>query len=585
MPATLITIHPLDDPVNQPNEAEQAVAEALMKLGDGYVIRWGFYYSDKGGYVQGEGDFLVLGPDGNVLHIEVKGGRCEFDTMTGRWDTADGKSPIDQREKIWEQVLGMLKRQASVSDRSEPLVDRMVGLPDVKIPRTVPIYQNMPREGILDKGDLDDIANWWNDHFKRKFNDVADRRAVFLEVFASYLQPGVSKVVLSVAERQLERHTVARFELLDALGQNEQFLFRGGPGTGKTWFALEQAFRWARKDKRVLFLCYNLHLAEMLTDFIAAKKVSGIEVYSYEALAKRLYDLAGEKFPEVNHQDREAAERFYEIEMPKKLREIVELLGDEHRFDALVVDEAQDHDTRFHPEVGAPEDAPGWWELYAGVLKQGGDAPVALFYDKFQRHHARDVERFDIARLLKLFPGMVRVRLKQTLRYTRQILDFLRSIEHPEINELLLDMDSHASLPDGAEPTLIDAKTAGQEKKEVGALLRNWCQKDGCRTEEVLILYPTTACRPPWLDEEKLNGVPLAGVSREGGIRSSSVHKAKGLEAQAVILVGFPPMAKVLSESAPSGSAFTWFMGVSRARQMLGIIERTDLEVGDLKTQ
>jgi len=30
--------------------------------------------------------------------------------------------------------------------------------------------------------------------------------------------------------------------------------------------------------------------------------------------------------------------------------------------------------------------------------------------------------------------------------------------------------------------------------------------------------------------------------------------------------------------------AFTWFMGVSRARQMLAVIERTDLKAADLKT-
>jgi hypothetical protein len=460
----------------------------------------------------------------------------------------------------------------------------MVGLPEVEIPVLVSNYQNMPREGILDKTNLAGIGDWWNNHFIQKWKNVEERRAVFLEVFASFLQPGVSKVVLSLTERQLERHTVARFELLDALAQNEQFLFRGGPGTGKTWFALEQAFRWGLDGKRVLFLCFNLHLADMLRDLVATKKMQGIEVYSYEALAKRLYQLAGEVFPKVDDQNRETAKQFYEVEMPKKLREIVELLEDEHRFDALVVDEAQDHDTRFHPEVGAPEDAPGWWELYAGMLRQSSEAPVALFYDKFQRHHGRKKEQFDPTRLLGLFPGLVRVRLKRTMRYTRQILDFLRGIKHSEIEELLLDMDVFSSLPDGHEPFIAKVASIGQEKSQVGKWVGDWCKKGECRPEDVLILYPTSSCRPPWLNEEKINGLPLAGPDRVGGIRSSSVHKAKGLEAQAVILIGFPPMAEVLSESAPKGVAFTWFMGASRARQLLAIIERTDVELANLKT-
>jgi hypothetical protein len=78
MPATLISLHPTKDPDNPPNEAEARVAEALLKLGDGFVIRWGFYYSDETGAQQGEGDFLVLGPDGNVLHLEVKSGLVTF---------------------------------------------------------------------------------------------------------------------------------------------------------------------------------------------------------------------------------------------------------------------------------------------------------------------------------------------------------------------------------------------------------------------------------------------------------------------------------------------------------------------------
>lgn len=584
MSATLITIHPLEYPEFVPNAAEQAVAEAVMKLGDGYVIRWGFYYSDESGTMQGEGDFLVLGPDGNVLHIEVKGGRCEFDPRTGRWDTADGRSPLIQRDKIWEQVLGMLKRQAAVGRLTEPLVLRMVALPDVEIPQSISIYQNMPRAGILDKSDLAEIDKWWGKHLHQVWKNTEERRAVFLEVFAPHLKQGVSKVVLSLTERQLERHTAARFEILDALAQNSQFLFRGGPGTGKTWFALEQAFRWATEGKRVLFLCYNLHLAEMLTDFVAGKKTIGIEVYSYESLAKRLYELAGEVVPEVNDQNRDEAKRFYEVEMPAKLRVIVELLGDEHRFDALVVDEAQDHDTRFHPDVGAPDGVPGWWELYAELLKQGRNAPVALFYDKFQRHHGRQVEQFDPERLLDFFPKMTRVRLKRTMRYTLQLLDFLRGIKHAEVDELLLDMDVSSLLPEGPEPMVAKAGSPGQEKSQVGKWVGDWCKKGECRPEDVLILYPTSSCRPDWLDGEKLVGLPLAGEDRGGGVKSSSVHKAKGLEAQAVILIGFPPMEEILSEIAPKGAAFTWFMGASRARQLLGIIERTDVEVTNLRT-
>ena len=51
------------------DSTELIVAKRLALLSDEWVIRWGFYYdSDR------EGDFLILGPTGGVLVLEVKGG-------------------------------------------------------------------------------------------------------------------------------------------------------------------------------------------------------------------------------------------------------------------------------------------------------------------------------------------------------------------------------------------------------------------------------------------------------------------------------------------------------------------------------
>ena len=54
-----------------------------------------------------------------------------------------------------------------------------------------------------------------------------------------------------------------------------------------------------------------------------------------------------------------------------------------------------------------------------------------------------------------------------------------------------------------------------------------------------------------------------------GTIRHTSIHKAKGLDAQAVILIGLPPHRKVSSDY----DHYSWFMAVSRARQMLAVVE------------
>jgi ATP-dependent exoDNAse (exonuclease V) beta subunit len=62
----------------------------------------------------------------------------------------------------------------------------------------------------------------------------------------------------------------------------------------------------------------------------------------------------------------------------------------------------------------------------------------------------------------------------------------------------------------------------------------------------------------------------LIGIRDHGkGIRHCSIHKAKGLDSKAVILVGVgdpkdPEMAAY--------NKFTLFMGASRARQLLAIL-------------
>ena len=52
-------------------------------------------------------------------------------------------------------------------------------------------------------------------------------------------------------------------------------------------------------------------------------------------------------------------------------------------------------------------------------------------------------------------------------------------------------------------------------------------------------------------------------------IRQTSIHKAKGLDSKAVILIGMPPHKDLSSDY----DHYSWFMAVSRARQLLAIVE------------
>ena len=86
--------------------------------------------------------------------------------------------------------------------------------------------------------------------------------------------------------------------------------------------------------------------------------------------------------------------------VPSPMRDIVRDQQFAPRFDALVVDEAQDHDTCW-PGSEIDNSHSGWWEIYWKLLREGTNARMAIFYDRAQRPIFRQKERFEGTHVLK----------------------------------------------------------------------------------------------------------------------------------------------------------------------------------------
>lgn len=199
---------------------------------------------------------------------------------------------------------------------------------------------------------------------------------------------------------------------------------------------------------------------------------------------------------------------------------------------------------------------------------------MALFYDAAQRPGFRGADRFDadaVHRALRANP--VRIQLQKSVRYTRPILTFLKSLRTPALAELVSALQQRGSLPDGPD---VELSTVPREKalQTVSATAQRWIQAGLCRPADILIL--------------SLHGRPeksvLAGCTELGGIQVvdflqrqpgcmslSSVNKAKGLDSLAVIMVDFHPFADITQDSFQ----ISYFMGASRARQLLAIVHNT----------
>ena len=55
--------------------------------------------------MQREGDFLILGPAGGLLVLEVKSSLPRHFPETGRWEGAGGDDPFSQLNTEWQGVI------------------------------------------------------------------------------------------------------------------------------------------------------------------------------------------------------------------------------------------------------------------------------------------------------------------------------------------------------------------------------------------------------------------------------------------------------------------------------------------------
>ena len=568
--------------IHRPHEhchaSEIRVAEVLKDLDDRWTILWGYFYRDSSGNDR-EGDFLVLGPAGGLLVLEVKNTVPRWFSTTGQWEGESG-SPVDQLMSEWAAVRRMLKKAGSGM-----WVTKALCIPGEVASREMPTFQGISRPLLVLRNDLDAWLRTWLDLFGDKVSQpvLPPERDRMLAVFGASVQPTARRGFLDHTEQLFQRQLTSQFALLDQLRDNRQILVRGGTGTGKTWHALEQAFRYAREGdgRRVLFLVYNLALTAQLKRLVAMRHLdrSEVVVYGWEELFRELAQAGDELPAPAPGASTDEWRDYYEIRLPGHVRAIsrdAAARGKWPTFDALVVDEGQDHDTAWPDEAASPGDPAtgGWWDIYRILLREGREAPASIFFDPAQRPPFRAPERFDAGILASGWSQPAHVQLQPAVRYTRPLWSFLQAHRHPAINPMLEALGRGDHLPEGPVPETHAFTSPTEALALIEGIITRW-KKDGlCEPEEVLILHKQSDIARSALGERRvLLGRNLREVTETDvpadSIRHTSINKAKGLDARAVILLGLPPFA----DCEDDFTAYTWFMGASRARQLLAVVE------------
>jgi hypothetical protein len=572
----------LHRPPHASPSSEIRVAERLKSLEDSpyhWSVIWGYYYTDKAGTAR-EGDFLILGPAGGLLVLEVKSSLPRHFPETGRWEGAGDTDPMSQLLAEWKGVIRGIGAKGK-----PPFVKMAFGVPYVEAPADVENVQGVPRSWLVTGNDLEDWMGTWLRIFGERVRNTVnplEKRAV-LEAFGQGALPEEKRAFIDHTEQLFARQLTSRFTLLDQLSDNRQLLVRGGTGTGKTWHALEQAFRYAGKGEgqRVLFLTYNKALTAQLLRIVELKKLDRGEVIvrGWEELFSELCALPGKPLTlPPSGSPVETIRSFYEVELPAAVLAISRddvLRKTWPAFDALVVDEGQDHDTCWHTEIEIlPPESGGWWHIYQLLLTNGADAAASVFYDAAQRPPFRAAERFDPEILGAVWSQPAHLRLQPAVRYTRPLWQFFRDHSSPITAGMIEALGNGNHLPEGPDPEILQLPAEVDARDLVESIISRWKKSGLCRPEEVLILHAqSNIARSPLGDRRVIAGHNLRECTEEkdgpGTIRHTSIHKAKGLDSKAVILIGLPPHKDLSSDY----DHYSWFMAVSRARQLLAVVE------------
>ena len=227
-------------------------------------------------------------------------------------------------------------------------IGHAVMLPDIVDPTQL-LGPDRQRELVGVHEDLQNVARWHERVMKfwRQANDDAlglkGVRLIEDILCKSIDVRPVLRAAVDDAEQQRNRLTANQAKVFRIIGGRRRAVVSGGAGTGKTVLAVEKARALANAGLSVLLLCYNRPLADSLA--IGLKDELLIQAQSYHQLCDQRIRQAHQKGHDILKEAIEAYpgtsdQHRFDVQMPYALALSADVLDE--RFDALVVDEAQD---------------------------------------------------------------------------------------------------------------------------------------------------------------------------------------------------------------------------------------------------
>ena len=530
------------------SSAERRLYEGFLEqLADDYVVYhsvdWVLGSQTPGGPpIQGEADFLIAHPAGGLLVLEVKGGELTYDPATRRWTQA-GRSgrhfldedPFHQAKDEMQSLVDILSHQPGW-ERWRPSYGYGVAFPDgLYLEDAHPAAR---AAWAIDRDDLhrlaervQNIMRTWR-HEGRRFGTEgmeALERALGLRV--EIRTP--LKFQFDEEDRRIVELTDDQSYVLSYVTKRHRAAVVGPAGSGKTTLALQVAKRLAAGGNRTLLTCFNWRLGRYLRE--QAMGTAGLEVFHFHGLCRNVAEEAGLAIPaepKPKDEDEDEAKRYYEQVLPRLLDEGATRLGP--RYDAMVVDEAQD----FRPD---------WWPKLMALHTHSQDGYLFLFADSNQNIYGALPE----AMVDLTLP------LPANLRNTKPIHEFV-SVFYKG------DEPSHGRGPTGRPVEILGYRDAEDLAHLLGLVLKN-LELEGVSLDDIVVLTPARTAASALRQRGRADGYELTDEPAPGKVLTSTVQGFKGLERSVVILAE-------IGERHHEELASYLYVGGSRARNHLIVL-------------
>jgi Cdc6-like AAA superfamily ATPase len=466
-------------------------------------------------------DLVLVSPAHGVVVVEVKGGAIAIEQ--GRW-VQNGrrldKSPVEQVMKAKHCLLQRM-RTARV-DMNQLFVRHVVALPDVGEVPPGGLTPDAPAEIVFAKPQLEFPAHALA-HVHREQPPVPpDHVARFLAALRPDVElPAGGGQVLRWARTRLDDETRLHLANIAGLDTNRRVLVTGGAGTGKTVLVKEWAKRAIGRGERVLVVCFNKPIAEYLQRVLEGTSAM---VGTYHDVAVRLLEPHGWRVGQ------QPTPEYWRDAVTEALAFHAGHIGTP--FDTVVVDEGQDFFEH-------------WTDSLTQLLDPTGPRRLLMCADPGQALYVKG---------WRPPPGMVEVPLVHNLRNCVAVGRVVQRLGGPV---------PLPTAPFGDRVAHLAAGGVREVRERVRAVVERLTQQYGLPFRDIAVLTTRTDVRD-LLRLEPPDGVPLVEwESRcEDAVLCETVHRAKGLERTAVVLVDLT--------GAPDPVVL--YVGVSRAVSSLTLV-------------